>query len=66
MEGGGKHPAPVLHQPKKPGANRVKRDFLSSVSLVAGEIFANEKCSNMFFPLQDPWTNFLLAKLTAR
>ena len=24
MEGGGKHPPPVLHQPKKPGANRVK------------------------------------------
>ena len=23
MEGGRKHPSPVLHQPKKPGANRV-------------------------------------------
>ena len=24
---GGKHPPPVLHQPKKPGANRVKWEF---------------------------------------
>ena len=33
-EGGGKHPPPVIHQPKKPGANRVKR-ITSSISLSA-------------------------------
>ena len=27
--GGGKHPPLVLHQPKKPGANRVKQSRLS-------------------------------------
>ena len=34
MEGGGKHlPPPVLHQPKKPGMNRVKLKFGENIDL---------------------------------
>ena len=31
MEGGAKHPPPVLHQPKKPGANRVKMGVVATL-----------------------------------
>ena len=69
---------PVLHQPKDPGANRLRSfmlikicfsdnfsgnlnlfwsiepDFHSRISLVAGEIFAHEKCSNLLFCSSEP------------